>query len=220
MNNNKFGNYYMRYLFFATSIFLAVGIMTISGCVTKSNSVRNLDNTGNSDLKNNSKNEFQRGLSIYYLNGFWRHMSKMYGVQYFFENGKMGKPVSIVDHRFGKGEIFDSGKTRGIGVQMAGYLKIDKPGEWYFRVNSNDGIEIFIDDEKILEDPSYHADRITDSGSVQIQTTGYHRLLLRYFQRKGTATLEFYWKPPGNTDFAIIPETAYWHRPVIQASGE
>ncbi len=214
MGADKFEIFFKKYFYIFMAVSMMVSVFVTSGCITNSNVETNLDSPSRSVLKKDQKNEFNRGLSVYYLNGFWRHMDQMYGTQYFIENGKMGKPITTINHRFEKGEVFDSGKTRGIGVQMVGYLKLDNPGEWQFRVNSNDGIEIFIEDEKIVSDPSYHSDRVTDSDIIQIQTSGYHRILLRYYQRKGTATLEFYWKPPGNTEFTNIPETAYWHIPV------
>ncbi len=41
-----------------------------------------------------------------------------------------------------------------------------------------------------------------------------------YFQRKGTATLELYWKPPGqeDADFVLVPAEAFAHIPEITAA--
>jgi hypothetical protein len=44
---------------------------------------------------------------------------------------------------------------------------------------------------------------------------GWTPIRLRYFQRKGTATLKLYWQPPGSEAFAVIPASAYAHGPPV-----
>ena len=153
------------------------------------------------------------GLAVYYKRGFWRHVDQMPKPDSFVEEGKQGKPITRIDHRFGQGNVFDSGFRRGVGVQMMGYIHLYKRGKWLFRVNSNDGIEVVIEETVVVSDPEWHSDRFSDPMDFQVEKSGWYPILLRYFQRKGTATLEFYWKPPGEQEFIIIPEKAYGHLP-------
>jgi PA14 domain-containing protein len=137
----------------------------------------------------------------------------MPGPDSFVETGTKGKPISRIDHRFDKGDVFDSGRNRGIGVQIVGYIHLSKSGEWQFRVHSNDGIEVVIEETLVVSDPVWHSDRFSDPMGLQVEKPGWHPILLRYFQRKGTATLKFYWKPSGEHEFRIVPEEAYRHLP-------
>ncbi len=156
----------------------------------------------------------QRGLSVYYMEGFWRHVDLMPKPEAFLKKKwKPGKPISKIDHRFGKGNVFDSGRNSGVGVLMRGFIHLSRAGEWQFMAQSNDGIEVTIENILVVSDPGWHSDRFSQPMGFQAERSGWYTVKLRYFQRKGTATLEFYWKPPGKKDFTIIPEAAYWHMP-------
>jgi hypothetical protein len=161
----------------------------------------------------NTADSLQPGLSVYYMEGFWRHVELMPKPEAFLKTGSPGKAISKIDHRFGKGNVFDSGRKSGVGVQMMGFIHLSRTGEWQFMAQSNDGIEVAIENIPVASDPGQHSDRFSKPMGFQVEKSGWFSLLLRYFQRKGTATLEFYWKPPGKQDFTIIPEEAYWHMP-------
>ena len=154
------------------------------------------------------------GLSVVYYNKKIRHIGSMPDPETMKKKGFRGEPIVLIAHRFGEGEVFGSGASRGICVQMTGFLEFDKPGSYQLKANSNDGIRIYLDRKKILDDPDVHSDRFTPPASLEISKTGRYPLLLRYFQRKGTATLELYWKEPGADQFTIIPGTAYSHKAV------
>ena len=46
-----------------------------------------------------------------------------------------------------------------------------------------------------------------------IEEAGWYPMLIKYFQKKGTAALSLYWKPPGAAEFSVIPAEAYAHLP-------
>ena len=46
-----------------------------------------------------------------------------------------------------------------------------------------------------------------------MQETGWHALMVKYFQRKGSAALTLYWKNPGNDGFEDISARVYVHLP-------
>jgi len=153
------------------------------------------------------------GLMVYYRQGLWRNVNQMPGVTEFVEKGIPGKPILRIDHRFKNNTVFDSGLNIGVGVQMMGFLYLPAAGEWQFKAQSNDGVEVFIDKVRVVSDPEGHSDQFSTPLGLQAEKPGWYEILLRYFQRKGTATLELYWKQPGESEFTIIPDKAYWHVP-------
>lgn len=158
----------------------------------------------------------QPGLSVYYLRGKWKNVDRMPWATTFVSKGARGKPVTVIDHAFGSGEVYDSGNTRYIGVQMHGYIHLDRAGTWQFQALSNDGVEIYVRDQLVVDDASYHSDRLSEPITYPVDTPGWYPLTVRYFQRKGSAALKFYWQPPGATGFAIVPARAFAHLPDIQ----
>ena len=123
-----------------------------------------------------------------------------------------GPPIAILDYHVGQGSALTSGRDDGVGAEIKGYIKFEMPGTYRFVANSNDGIRIEIDDELLLEDPDVHGDQMTNWADVEVSEPGWYDFYLLYFERKGTSTLQFYWKTPGADDYEIVPKSAFAHK--------
>ena len=160
------------------------------------------------------ENRLEPGLRVLYFNGMFRNVRQIPdGDRAMLEKGRPGAPISVIDHQFGENEVYDSGRNRGVGIQMKGYLLLEQKGLYQFQALSNDGVEVFIDGRSILVDPDVHSDRLSNVETLAVQETGWHALMVKYFQRKGSAALTLYWKPPGKDAFEVIPARAYAHLP-------
>jgi hypothetical protein len=147
-----------------------------------------------------------------YFNDKFRHIDEMPKTETgIAKYGLPGPPILILDHKFGKGNVFESGRSQEVGVLMNGLLHLDKPGKYFFQAMSNDGFQLFIDGNLIVSDPGVHGDRLSESGQFEVVKGGMFPVEIKYFQRKGTATLSLYWQPPGTTSFATVPAGAYLH---------
>lgn len=151
------------------------------------------------------------GLRAYYRYGFYRHLNQMASDEIMLSEGIPGTPVALLNHQFNKGEVFDSGENRGVGVFFSGYLKMDKPGTYRFQAMANDGIRVIVHQQRVVFDPSFHSDRLSGIGEMMIAKPKWYPITVKYFQRKGTARLELFWQPPGSDGFEIIPAHAYGH---------
>lgn len=87
-----------------------------------------------------------------------------------------------------------------------GFLIIDKPGQYGFELASDDGAALFLNGRKIIDNDFEHA---TEVKRVDVELKkGMHEILVRYFQSTGGKDLWLSWRPPGETDFEVIPSTA------------
>lgn len=160
------------------------------------------------------KDPLAPGLKVLFFNGKYRNIRQIPdGDRAILEKGRPGSPILLIDNQFGNNEVYDSGRKLGVGVQMKGYLLLDQKGPYEFQALSNDGVELIIDGETILIDPDVHSDRLSSIGTLSVQKTGWHVLMVKYFQRKGTAALRLFWKTPGKDAFEVIPARAYGHLP-------
>jgi hypothetical protein len=160
------------------------------------------------------KESMVAGLRVLYFNGMYRHVREIPdGDRAMLEKGRPGSPILLIDNQFGEDEVFDSGRNRGVGVQMKGYLLFDQKGRYEFQALSNDGVEVIIDGNSILIDPKVHSDRLSSVATLTVQESGWHPLMVKYFQRKGTAALTLFWKTPGSDEFEVVPARAYGHLP-------
>jgi hypothetical protein len=151
------------------------------------------------------------GLSVLYFEGKYRFVKEMPKGSWAKDVGSTGQPVLVLNHQFGDGEIYDSGRSQKVGVQLEGFIHLAKQGKYAFQALSNDGVEIYINGELIVSDPRVHGDKLSEAGEVFVNDAGWKSFLVRYFQRKGTAALKFYWRSPGSHSFEIVPEEAYGH---------
>jgi hypothetical protein len=159
------------------------------------------------------------GLSSIYILKFFRHIDQMPVQDPNLTAERVGSPIIFLNHRFSEEEpIFDSGVSRGIGIQMNGFLKFPEAGKYGMMAFSNDGIRVQICGKTILSDPNVHSDRFSPQAVLDIPKPGWYPVMIQYFQRKGTAAIEMHWKLPGKADFAVIPAEAYAHAPASKGA--
>jgi hypothetical protein len=155
------------------------------------------------------------GLAVLYREKWFKDVDEMTDRESDLEDWRPGKPILYIDSQFGSGEVFGSGLTRKVGVRMTGFLHLEKPGLWEFKAYSNDGIRVILNGQTVVNDPLLHygGDRFSSPRAATVNKAGWYPLLVKYFQKKGTAALTLYWKAPGAEDFSVIPAEAYAHLP-------
>jgi len=126
--------------------------------------------------------------------------------------GALGKPVANLATTSNTGKLWDSEAATLYAVHFSGLIKL-RPGEYQFAVKSNDGVRVTLDKTRILNDPEAHPDRFTPPAKLAIVEPGWYALTVQYFQRRGSATLELHWQPPGAGAMAIVPPEALAHLP-------
>ncbi len=159
------------------------------------------------------------GLLPIYIYKLFKSVDEMPKVDIKKTTEKVGQPILFLDHSFDKKElIFDSGVSQAIGIQMNGFLKFSLPGKYTLKTKSNDGICVWVCDKRIVYNPGIQTDHFSNEVILDIQKPGWYPLMIKYFQRIGTAAIAVYWKLPGETVFSTIPAEAYSHEPVSKGS--
>ncbi|OEU56245.1 MAG: hypothetical protein BA862_14305 [Desulfobulbaceae bacterium S3730MH12] len=167
--------------------------------------------TENSGIKSDSS-QLQPGLATVYIENKYRNVDQVPTGEAAHKAGYQGKPVLLLNHLSGKeGFVFDSGRSQGVAMVMDGFLHLDKKGTYRWQALANDGIRMFINNKMIFEDPKVHKDRLTPTGILEVDETGWYPVSIIYFQRKGTAALKLYWQPPAAKEFSLVPAEVYWH---------
>ncbi|MBN1900936.1 glycoside hydrolase family 3 C-terminal domain-containing protein [Candidatus Sumerlaeota bacterium] len=117
--------------------------------------------------------------------------------EYFKNKGLKGKPArkdSVSKINFNWGE----GGPEGVGVdefsiRFTGRIKPEKDGLYLFSTRSDDGIRVFLDGERILNDWSNHAERI-QSVVRELKANRTYDIKIEYYEDKGLAVAQFGWK--------------------------
>ena len=111
-----------------------------------------------------------------------------------------GNPYPGLDDRF----------KNNWGARFSGLISIPETGNWTFYLNSDDGSELWVNDDSLIQNYGMHGMR-EYSGTVNL-TAGYHDFRIEFFQGGGPHGLRFSWEGP-NVSKTTIPASAF----VVQA---
>ena len=136
------------------------------------------------------------GLSVCYIFAFVRHINEMLDWEK-HKKCEPGEPLLELNYSVGGDNVLTSNSDDAVLARIVGLIRFDKPGSYGFAFESNDGVRLEIAGQRVVEDPDVHADRFSDIGTVEIAEPGWYDLTIRYFERKNTSTLRFFWSPPG-----------------------
>jgi hypothetical protein len=156
------------------------------------------------------------GLTVAYFYDYkHRHLNPLSRGNLPNKKGTPGKPIPYLNHKFGRGEVFDSGSNRLVAMRMQGLLHFPQTGSYTLLGLSNDGLRVYLDKQLIIDDPEWHArgDQYTVGVVIEIKQAGWYPLMVEYNQRKGTAAIGFFWRRPGAGGFEPVPAEAYAHVP-------
>ncbi|MFD6445790.1 family 16 glycoside hydrolase [Promicromonospora sp. NPDC060204] len=98
---------------------------------------------------------------------------------------------------FGMGERF-------IAHALAN-LNVPADGNYEFRLTSDDGSRLVIDDAVVIDHDGLHGES-SKEGTVAL-TTGYHDLRVEYFDNTNDNILKLEWRTPGTSDFVVVPSS-------------
>ena len=157
--------------------------------------------------------QLQPGLEVCYIYEFVRHIKEMIEWEA-HKDCKPGEPLKKLNWRVGKDKVLTSEGDDGVMAKISGLIYLEQTGFYAFAFESNDGVRLEIDGQMVVEDPDVHADRFSDIGGVEVTEPGWHPLLIRYFERKNTSTLRFFWQPPGTEGtMPLVPAEVLAHVP-------
>lgn len=86
------------------------------------------------------------------------------------------------------------GLENNFSIKWEGYLNVETPGEYYFKIGSDDESFLYIDNKLIINNGSQHSFIYKDN-TVKL-AKGPHKLVVKYNQFLGGKSFEMLWRPP------------------------
>lgn len=90
-------------------------------------------------------------------------------------------------------------------VQALANLTIEAAGTYQFRLISDDGSELIVDDQLVIDHDGLHGATAKD-GSITLGQ-GVHALRVNHFEATGGERLTLMWQRPGESTFEVVPAT-------------
>ncbi|MFC4857087.1 family 16 glycoside hydrolase [Actinophytocola glycyrrhizae] len=88
-------------------------------------------------------------------------------------------------------------------TEVSGYLNIADPGEYHFRITSDDGARLLLGGTTVVDHPGRHGATPKD-GSIVLDA-GPHALRVDHFDGDFGQALKLEWQPPGEDGFSLVP---------------
>jgi hypothetical protein len=158
-----------------------------------------------------SATSLQDGLAVRYYYGTFDHIRDLEGFMQ-YKDGKEGSALEVLRHEMGKGRVLTSESDDLVGAFITGYLHLEETGIYHFQVTNNDGVRLQLGGARIYDDPRTGPARTSPPIPVDVMEPGWYALEIWYFEKRGTATLDILWSPPGDGDFIEVPITAMKHQ--------
>ncbi|MFN3822069.1 MAG: PA14 domain-containing protein, partial [bacterium] len=90
------------------------------------------------------------------------------------------------------------------GVIWTGYFRVAQAGQYTFRTYSDDGVRLYINGNRVIDDWVDHAPAERVSNAINL-TIGWHSVRLEFYENGGGAVCQLYWRPPGQNDWSLLP---------------
>ncbi len=148
------------------------------------------------------------GLAVSYFYQYFDHIDELDDRG----EGDIGEPLANLDHvAFEDGKVLTTNRPMGVGAHIRGLIRLEQAGNYTFRLQSNDGVKLFIGGVLMHVDPEIHAARWSPELVYAVETPGWYDFTLNYYQRKGTSALRLEWVPPSGGEAVIVPPEAFAH---------
>tara|TARA_R110002126_G_scaffold27665_14_gene92854 strand:+ start:11159 stop:15043 length:3885 start_codon:yes stop_codon:yes gene_type:complete len=91
-------------------------------------------------------------------------------------------------------------------AEVRGFLTVDEAGRYGFRLSSDDGSRLWIDNRPVIDHDGLHAAQPKD-GELDLGV-GAHPFRIRMFENAGDEALKLEWQTPGSDAFVLVPTSA------------
>lgn len=107
-----------------------------------------------------------------------------------------------VDFNWGKHSPFPRWRKDNFSVRWSGYLDVPEAGEYEFQTHSDDGVNLWVGDMKIISNWTVHR-LVVNKARLRLQK-GYIPIRLEYFDAGRTAAIHLMWKKEGDSRLVVI----------------
>lgn len=141
----------------------------------------------------------EKGLELKIYNGQWNSLPDF--------SSQDPAEISLagdIDHTDGQKDSY-------FGLSYEGYIRIDEEGVYGFELISDDGSNLFINDELLIDNDGIHGMRSVSRFAALGK--GFHKIRMNYFQRTGGMGLEVNIIMPGGRSVPLSGDML-WHVPL------
>jgi hypothetical protein len=130
----------------------------------------------------------------------------------YFNNPSLSAPIVIsrtdpvVDFNWGGGSPDGAIGADNFSARWTGQVQATATGDFVFSTNSDDGVRLWIDGQKVIENWTDHGDILNSSPPVHLEAGHKYDLRLEWYERGGGALVRLSWSYPGQA-LQVVPQS-------------
>lgn len=130
----------------------------------------------------------------------------------YFGGTQVDRTDSTVDFDWGGGTpgVTNIG-ANDFSVRWTGLILVPTTGNYVFRTQSDDGVRLYINGTKVIDNWTDHSPSYDISSSVTLNAGSYVPVTLEFFERGGGAVIRLQWATPGSSSYVAIPASQLFH---------
>lgn len=114
-----------------------------------------------------------------------------------------------IDFDWKDGPVLNSGLTDNVRLDFSGFLKVPTKGPIEFQARSDDGVRVYFNGNKVIDQWRLQAPTFTRSGPVNAQKDKTYPFKVEWYDHGGGATITMAWRRVGDSEWRVIPASAY-----------
>ena len=115
-----------------------------------------------------------------------------------------------INYWWGSGQVLNSGKNDYVGLNISGFIKFPKSGNYRFRIRTDDGYWLKISDNYIINTWRLQAPTWHESGNVKFEAGKSYKFETQWYEWGGHAVMQMYWMVPGSNIWEVIPKSSFF----------
>ncbi|HEX6019476.1 MAG TPA: PA14 domain-containing protein, partial [Burkholderiaceae bacterium] len=128
---------------------------------------------------------------------------------YYNNSSLSGSPaltrVEAVDFDWGSGAPGPGVNQDNFSVRWSGMVTAGEAGAYRFRTVSDDGVRVWVNGVRVINNWSDHAATTNTSGTVNLAAGQKVTITVEYYEKGGKAVMRLRWRTPGTSSYIAIP---------------
>lgn len=130
-------------------------------------------------------------------------------------HGVKGEVIKTETHRgtidfdWREGPVLNSGLRDNVRLEFAGFLKVPTNGPIEFQARSDDGVRVYFNGNKVIDQWRLQAPTFARSGPVPAQKDKTYPFKVEWYEHGGGATITMAWRKVGDSEWRVIPASSY-----------
>jgi hypothetical protein len=124
-----------------------------------------------------------------------------------FTGATVSRTDATVNFNWGNGSPSPSIGPDTFSARWTGQVQAIESGSYRFQTVSDDGVRLWVNGQQLINNWTNHSATTNTSAAVTLVAGQKYDITMEYYENTGAAVAKLLWQRPGQSTFAVIPQT-------------